>query len=152
MHVNILTQCIPSPLFEGMWRHDSDRTATGYRSLEYWMDIGRMLEEAAVDALFFADPYGMYDVYAASAAPAVRHSIQVPAVDPLLVIPAIAAVTRSLGFAVPFPTSSPAPSPCARTFSSLDHLTGGRIGWNIVTSDPKLAQGTGMAPSLEHDE
>jgi long-chain alkane monooxygenase len=152
MHLNVLTQCIPAPLFEGMWRHADDRTGTGYRSLAHWVDIARQLEAACVDALFFADIHGVYDVYQNSTGPAVRHSVQVPAIDPVLVIPAAAAATRQLGFAVTYSTSYHPPYQCARIFSTLDHLTDGRIGWNIVTSDLRLAQGTGLAAPLGHDE
>jgi long-chain alkane monooxygenase len=152
MHLNVLTQCIPSPLFEGLWRDPADETAVGYRRLGYWVDIARRLEEACVDALFFADIHGVYDVYQGSYAPAVRHTVQVPAIDPVLVIPAAAAATRHLGFAVTYSTAYYEPYQCARTFSTLDHLTDGRIGWNIVTSDLRLAQGTGLARQLAHDE
>lgn len=152
MHLNVLTQCIPSPLFEGMWRHQSDRTATGYRTPDYWVDISRRLEAACIDALFFADIHGVYDIYQGSTAPAVRHTVQVPALDPTLVIPAAAAATQRLGFAVTYSTSYHAPYQCARVFSTLDHLTSGRVGWNIVTSDLKLARGTGMAEQMAHDE
>jgi long-chain alkane monooxygenase len=152
VHLNVLTQCIPAPLFEGMWRHPDDETATGYRSLEYWTTIARRLEAACLDTLFFADIHGVYDVYQGSTAPAVRHSVQVPSIDPVLVIPAAAAVTRELGFAVTYSTSYHPPYQCARLFSSLDHLTGGRVGWNIVTSDLRLARGTGLAPQTGHDE
>jgi FMN-dependent oxidoreductase (nitrilotriacetate monooxygenase family) len=152
MHVNVLTQCIPSPLFEGMWRHPADETATGYRSLEYWLDLARRVEDAGVDAIFFADIHGAYDVYQNSTAPSVRHCVQVPAIDPVLVIPAAATVTRQLGFAVTYSTSYHSPFQCARLFSSLDHLTRGRIGWNIVTSDLRLATRTGLAAQLPHDE
>jgi FMN-dependent oxidoreductase (nitrilotriacetate monooxygenase family) len=151
MHLNVLTQCIPAPLFEGLWRHPGDRTASGYRSLEYWTDLARQLEAACLDALFFADIHGVYDVYQGSHAPAVRHTVQVPAIDPVLVIPAAAAVTRHLGFAVTYSTSYHQPYQCARVFSTLDHLTGGRIGWNVVTSDLRLAEGTGMAEQCPHD-
>ena len=72
MHVNVLTQCIPAPFFEGMWRHPGDRTATGYRSLEHWTSLARRLEAACVDALFFADIHGVYDTYQGSPAPAIR--------------------------------------------------------------------------------
>jgi long-chain alkane monooxygenase len=152
MHLNVLTQCIPSPLFEGMWRDPGDRSATGYRTLDYWLDVSRRLEAACIDALFFADIHGVYDIYQGSAAPAIRHTVQVPALDPTLVIPAAAAVTERLGFAVTYSTSYHAPYQCARVFSTLDHLTSGRIGWNIVTSDLKLARGTGMAGQMAHDE
>src|SRR6266700_3659952 len=105
MHLNVLTQCIPGPMFEGLWRHPQDETATGYRSLDYWTSLARRLEDACVDALFLADIHGVFDVYQGSPAPAVRHSVQVPAVDPVLVVPAAAAVTRHLGFAVTYSTS-----------------------------------------------
>lgn len=152
MHLNVLTQCIPSPLFEGLWRHPDDETATGYRSLQYWTSLARRLEAACIDALFFADIHGIYDVYQGSWQPSVRHAMQVPAIDPVVVLPAAAAVTEHLGFAVTYSTSYHSPYQCARLFSSLDHLTGGRVGWNIVTSDLRLAASTGLAEYLAHDE
>jgi FMN-dependent oxidoreductase (nitrilotriacetate monooxygenase family) len=151
MHLNVLTQGIPSPIFEGMWRHEQDRSATGYRTLEYWTDIARRLEAACVDALFFADFQGVYEAYENSPAPALRHGLHVPAIDPLLLIPAMAAATSHLGFTVTYCVSYEAPFQCARVFSTLDHLTGGRIGWNIVTSDLRLAGRTGLARYEEHD-
>jgi FMN-dependent oxidoreductase (nitrilotriacetate monooxygenase family) len=152
MHLNVLTQCIPAPFFEGMWRHPGDGTATGYRSLDYWTNVARRLEAACIDALFFADVHGVYDTYQGSPAPAIRHTVQVPAIDPVVLVPALAAVTQHLGFAVTYSTSYHAPYQCARVFSSLDHLTGGRIGWNIVTSDLRLARGTGLADHLSHED
>jgi FMN-dependent oxidoreductase (nitrilotriacetate monooxygenase family) len=152
MHLNVLTQCIPSPLFEGLWRDPDDETATGYRSLEYWTSLARRLEAACIDALFFADIHGIYDVYQGSWRPAVRHAMQVPAIDPIVVLPAAAAVTRHLGFAVTYSVSYHPPYQCARLFSSLDHLTGGRVGWNIVTSDLRMASATGLAEYVAHDE
>ena len=152
MHLNVLTQCVPAPLFEGMWRDPADETAVGYRRLEYWVDLARRLESACVDALFFADIHGIYDVYQGSFAPAVRHAVQVPAIDPVLVVPAVAAATRHLGYAVTYSTAYHPPYQCARVFSTLDHLTDGRIGWNIVTSDLRLAEGTGLAEQLPHDD
>jgi long-chain alkane monooxygenase len=152
MHLNVLTQCIPAPFFEGTWRHPGDDTAAGYRSLEHWLHTARQLESACIDALFFADTHGIYDIYQGSCAPAIRHAVQVPAIDPVLVIPAAATVTRHLGFAVTYSTSYHAPYQCARLFSTLDHLTGGRVGWNIVTSDLRLSGGTGLSPQLPHDE
>ncbi|MGP0047269.1 MAG: LLM class flavin-dependent oxidoreductase [Solirubrobacteraceae bacterium] len=151
MHLNVLTQCSPSPTFEWMWRHPDDRSATGYRTLDYWTGLARRLEEARIDALFFADVHGLYDVYGGSWAPAVRHGVQVPSIDPLLVIPAAAAVTRSLGFAVTYSTTYHPPYQCARTFTTLDHLTGGRIGWNVVTSYLPSAAANGLGEQLDHD-
>ncbi|HEV2371926.1 MAG TPA: LLM class flavin-dependent oxidoreductase [Streptosporangiaceae bacterium] len=152
MYLNVFTQCSPSPQFKGFWRHPADRSATGYRSLEYWTDLATRLEQACVDALFFADIHGAYDVYRGSWQTAVKHAVQIPSIDPALVIPACAAVTRSLGFAVTYSTTYHPPYECARLFSSLDHLTRGRIGWNIVTSYLRSAEGNGLGCYLDHDE
>lgn len=152
MHLNVLTQCVPAPLFEGMWRHPDDRSATGYRRLDYFVRMAKRLEAACVDALFFADIHGIYDIYEGSWVPSVRHGMQVPAIDPVLMISALAAATERLGFAVTYSTSYHPPFQCARVFSTLDHLTGGRIGWNIVTSDERLAAGTGLGDQVPHDE
>lgn len=152
MHLNLFTQCSPSPQFKGFWRHPRDRSATGYRDLGYWVELGRRLEAACLDALFFADVHGTYDVYQGSWRAAVRHAVQIPSVDPLLVLPAIAATTTRLGLAVTYSTTYHAPYECARVFSSLDHLTGGRVAWNIVTSYLRSASANGLGEYLDHDE
>jgi FMN-dependent oxidoreductase (nitrilotriacetate monooxygenase family) len=152
MHLNVFTECSPSPQFVGMWRDPDDRTATGYRSLEYWTGVARKLEQACVDAIFFADIHGTYDVYKGSWATAVKHGVQIPSIDPVLVVSALAAVTRELGFAVTYSTTYHQPYECARLFTSLDHLTNGRIAWNIVTSYLRSAEGCGLGDYLEHDQ
>ncbi|MGH3728019.1 MAG: LLM class flavin-dependent oxidoreductase [Micromonosporaceae bacterium] len=151
MHLNVFTQCSPSPQFKGMWRDTADRTAQGYRSTRHWVDIARKLEDACVDALFFADIHGTYDVYRGSWSTAVRHAVQTPSVDPALLIPALAMSTSKLGFAVTYSTTYHPPYECARLFSSLDHLTEGRIGWNIVTSYLSSAERNGLGEHLDHD-
>lgn len=113
--------------------------------------MARRLESACIDALFFADTHGLYDVYRGSWAPAVEHAVQTPSIDPVLVLSAAAAVTRSLGFAVTYSTTYHAPYECARVFSSLDHLTGGRVAWNIVTSYLRSACANGLGEELPHD-
>ncbi|HTB49614.1 MAG TPA: NtaA/DmoA family FMN-dependent monooxygenase [Solirubrobacteraceae bacterium] len=151
MHLNVLTQCSPSPTFEWMWQDPGDRTATGYRSLAHWVELARQLESACIDALFFADVHGTYDVYRDTWSDAVRHGVQTPSIDPLLVIPAAAAATRHLGFAVTYSTTYHPPYQCARVFTSLDHLTEGRIAWNIVTSYLRSASSNGLGGELDHD-
>ena len=151
MHLNVFTECSPSPQFVGMWRMPGDETSTGYRSLPYWIGVARKLEEACVDAVFFADIHGTYDVYRGSWATAVRNGVQIPSIDPVPVVAALAAVTRDLGFAVTYSTTYHQPYECARLFSSLDHLTSGRIGWNIVTSYLRSATDNGLGEYLDHD-
>ncbi len=64
---------------------------------------------------------------------AIRHAVQIPLLDPMLLVPAMAAVTQHLGFGVTVNLAWEPPALLARRFSTLDHLTRGRIGWNIVT-------------------
>lgn len=118
----------------GLWRHPEEQ-AHRYRELAYWRDYARLVERGRFDAIFFADMLGAYDVYRGSAAPALEQAIQIPLNDPRYLVPALAAVTTQLGFAVTLSVTYDRPFPVARQLSTLDHLTGGRIGWNIVTSN-----------------
>jgi alkanesulfonate monooxygenase len=75
----------------------------------------------------------VYDVYGASPDAALRGGVQVPLLDPAMLVPAMATVTEHLGFGVTCNLAYEPPYPFARRMSTLDHLTGGRMGWNIVT-------------------
>ncbi|SFB02391.1 FMN-dependent oxidoreductase, nitrilotriacetate monooxygenase family [Cohnella sp. OV330] len=118
----------------GLWAHPEDRSDE-YTSLKYWTEFAKTLERGRFDAVFFADMLGVYDVYKGSLDTAVRQAIQVPLNDPSYLIPAMAAVTKHLGFAATFSTTYEHPYALARKLSTLDHLTRGRVGWNIVTSN-----------------
>ncbi|MFT4010652.1 MAG: LLM class flavin-dependent oxidoreductase [Nocardioidaceae bacterium] len=136
----------------GLWRHPDSR-ADEYKSLGYWTDLARTLERGTFDALFLADVLGVYDVYQGSAASALRDAAQVPMGDPFLQVPAMAAVTEHLGFAVTAAVTFNQPYQLARTFSSLDHLTGGRVGINVVTSYLASAgRNLGRSGNIPHDE
>src|ERR1700724_205735 len=115
----------------GLWTHPRDR-ADRYNTLDYWVELARILERGKFDALFLADVLGVYDVYRGSPDAAIANAVQVPVNDPLLLIPAMAYVTRNLGFGVTCAVSYEHPYTLARRFSTLDHLTGGRIGWECV--------------------
>ena len=117
----------------GLWRHPDDQ-AWRYKDLDYWLDLARLLERGRFDGIFIADVLGVYDVYGGSRDAAVRHAAQVPVGDPLLTVPAMAAVTEHLGFGITASTGFEHPYPFARRMSTLDHLTKGRVGWNVVTS------------------
>ena len=136
----------------GLWTHPRDRSAE-YRTIGYWIELARLLERGLFDGVFIADVLGVYDVYEGSAASALRHAVQVPANDPLLIVPAMAAVTEHLGFGVTFSLTYEHPYPFARRMSTLDHLTGGRVGWNIVTGYlDSAARNLGLPQQLAHDE
>jgi FMN-dependent oxidoreductase (nitrilotriacetate monooxygenase family) len=136
----------------GLWAHPRDRSAN-YTDLDYWTGLARTLERGRFDGIFLADVLGIYDVYGGSPDAALRHAVQVPVNDPVLLIPAMAAVTEHLGFGVTSTLSYEPPYPFARRMSTLDHLTKGRIGWNIVTGYlDSAAAGMGFAVQPRHDE
>ncbi|MCR3823939.1 LLM class flavin-dependent oxidoreductase, partial [Pseudomonas aeruginosa] len=76
---------------------------------------------------------GVYDVYQGGIEVTAREAVQLPVNDPLMLVSAMAGVTEHLGFGVTANLTYEAPYPFARRLSTLDHLSDGRIGWNIVT-------------------
>ena len=152
IHLNAFTQCTPTSQQIGQWKNPKDKMSRGYVDLEYWTDLARILERGCFDALFLADIHGIYDTYAGSRDAALRHAVQTPGVDPMLLISAMALVTKNLGFASTYSTTYHAPYECARAFASLDHFTKGRVGWNVVTSYVKNAEYNGLGVMLPHDE
>jgi FMN-dependent oxidoreductase (nitrilotriacetate monooxygenase family) len=121
--------------------------------MEYWIELAKLLERGRFDAVFLADVLGVYDVYQSSREPALRHAVQVPVNDPMLVVPVMAQVTRRLGFGVTSSVMYEHPYIFARKMSTLDHLTKGRVGWNIVTSYlDSAARNAGLPRQVRHDE
>ncbi|MGU3499696.1 LLM class flavin-dependent oxidoreductase [Mycobacterium sp. C31M] len=136
----------------GLWRHPRDQTHR-YNTIEYWTELARILDDGRFDALFIADALGLLDTYAGSAEASLRTGTQSPVSDPLLLVSAMAAVTTHLGFGVTVSTTYEHPYLLARKFSTLDHLTGGRIAWNIVTSQlESAARNLGLERQIPHDE
>ncbi|SIR23013.1 FMN-dependent oxidoreductase, nitrilotriacetate monooxygenase family [Rhizobium sp. RU20A] len=135
----------------GLWTHPRDRSAD-YRRLSYWTELARTLERGLFDGIFLADIIGVYDIYQGSVDLTLKETIQLPVNDPILLISAMAAATQHLGFGVTVNTSVEAPYTFARRMSTLDHLTEGRIGWNIVTGYlDSAARALGQSGLGEHD-
>lgn len=135
----------------GLWTHPRDRSID-YNTIEYWTHQARVLERGLFDGLFLADIVGVYDVYARNVDLTLRESIQLPVNDPMLLVSAMAAVTQNLGFGVTVNSTYEAPYLLARRFSTLDHLTRGRVGWNIVTGYlDSAARAMGLDEQLPHD-
>jgi alkanesulfonate monooxygenase len=136
----------------GLWRHPRDRSRD-YKSLGYWVELAQILERGLFDGLFLADVLGVYDVFGGTPDAALAHAVQVPVNDPLLLVPAMAAATRHLGFGVTVNLSYEPPYSFARRMTTLDHLTDGRIGWNVVTGYlDSAARGMGLAGQKRHDD
>ncbi|MCU1446731.1 MAG: hypothetical protein JWP54_2389 [Cryobacterium sp.] len=116
----------------GTWKL-ADNTATDFLDLNHWLTMARRCEAAGVDFLFFADDYGYPVVDGGLPATAIRGGVQFPKGDPLAILPALAAVTEKLGLVTTLSTMVEQPPMVARKMATLDHMTNGRIGWNVVT-------------------
>ena len=139
----------------GGWRHPQADLHDVFAPSRY-EHIARVLEDARFDGCFFADTLGIPDVYQDSFAAYVEHGGQLSYLDPLMVLPLMANVTRHLGLGATLSTSFHQPYHLARSLSSLDHLSGGRACWNIVTSTMDFeARNFGMdslpAPQARYD-
>jgi len=135
----------------GLWRHPRDRSHH-YTDPDHWVELARLLEKGLFDGVFLADVLGVYDVFDGSADAALRHGIQVPLNDPLALVPLMAGVTEHLGFGVTCALTYEHPYSFARRISTLDHLTRGRIGWNIVTGYLDSAARNLGLERLAHDD
>jgi len=152
IHLNAFDMACPGHIQQGMWTHPRDQSVR-VNELQYWMDYARKLEAGLFDGIFFADVVGVYDVYGGSPDAAVSGGVQLPANDPTIVIPAMAAVTSNLAFGVTCNLTYEQPFLFARRMSTLDHLTGGRIGWNIVTGYlDSAARAIGLQGQVAHDD
>lgn len=136
----------------GLWKHPANQRHR-YKDLQYWVELAQLLERGKFDALFLADVLGFYDIFRGSRDAALRDAVQAPVNDPSLIIPTMAYATEHLSFAVTIPTTYEPPYAHARRMTTLDHLTNGRIGWNIVTSFlPSAARNFGLDRMVTHDE
>ena len=135
----------------GLWTHPNDESHR-FNELSYWTDLAKTLESGLFDGLFIADITGSYDVYQNNLDITLKESIQLPSHDPTTLVSAMAAVTKHLGFGITVNLSYESPYQFARRFASLDHLTQGRIGWNIVTGYlDSAARLVGQTQLQEHD-
>jgi len=149
--LNAFTMNCVGHINHGLWTHPRD-TSSQYKTLEYWTELAQLLERGLFDGLFIADIVGVYDVYQDNLDVTLKESIQLPVNDPLLLVSAMAAVTRHLGFGLTANLTYEAPYLFARRLSTLDHLTRGRVGWNIVTGYlDSAAKAMGLTEQLEHD-
>lgn len=138
----------------GLWKHPEDKSTE--KGLDYWINLAKLLERGKINAVFIADVLSGYDVYNGprNLKAALNSGAQFPVTEPSLFVPAMAAVTKNLAFGVTFSTISEAPYHFARRLGTLDHLTKGRIGWNVVSSylDSSARNLLNNEPLPPHDE
>lgn len=152
IYLNAFDMCCIGHQSPGLWTHPFDKADT-YKDLEYWTNLAQLLEKGGFDCLFLADVLGTYDVYKGTRDTAIATATQVPVNDPTIPISAMAAVTKKLGFGITVSLTYELPYAFARRMSTLDHLTKGRVAWNVVTGYLKSAAlNLGLTEQVEHDE
>lgn len=119
----------------GMWRHPrSTSSGDDWARPELYQHIAQVCERGLFDMVFFADLNYISDTFTGSLEPALQYAVQAPEHDPIPLLSFMAAVTSKIGLASTLSTSHHHPFYAARLFGTLDHLTRGRAGWNVVTS------------------
>src|SRR6478672_391185 len=119
--------------FHGIWRHPRARNRE-FKAFDPWVDLAKRAEQAKVDAFFFTDVIGVQGQYQGSNDVVFEMAMNVPIGDCTMLIPAMAHQTRDIGFLYLSSVIQHHRFVFARAASTWDHLSNGRIGWNIVTS------------------
>jgi alkanesulfonate monooxygenase SsuD/methylene tetrahydromethanopterin reductase-like flavin-dependent oxidoreductase (luciferase family) len=125
-------------LFPLTWekiRTPGDNSRTKDR-LSYWTWLAQIAERGKISCIFFADAYGELEVYQGKADAQYKGGNHVAKFEPTLLVPAMAAVTKSVGFGITGSTSYIPPYRLVRDWSTLDHLTEGRIGEFFIPPTP----------------
>ena len=138
----------PVSIHSAWWRFPGAWPEANF-NLEQLAYLARTLERGLFDAFFMADHQALLNMPMA----ALQRSATVTSFEPMTLLPALAMVTRHLGLIATASTTYNEPYHVARRFASLDHLSGGRAGWNLVTSaNPHEALNFGREEHLEHHQ
>jgi len=124
------------------WRHPGAQADAG-SNFRHYVELAQKAEAAKFDAVFLADSVGVRN----SDLPSLSRTARADHFEPLTLLSAIAALTERIGLIATVSTSFNEPFNVARKFASLDQISGGRSGWNLVTSS-----GTGEAQNFNRDE
>jgi long-chain alkane monooxygenase len=121
----------------GMWRHPKDKINWDWSRPAYWQHMARTMERGLFDAIFIADELAPYNNYEGSSDATVKYAVQCPVHEPSTLVPILTTATSHIGVGVTLSTAFEHPYSMVRRLSSLDHLSGGRVAWNIVSSYSK---------------
>lgn len=138
----------PVSIHTAWWRYPGGYTDANF-NLEHIVSFAKSLERGCFDAFFMADHLAVLNM----PIDALKRSATVTSFDPLTLLPALSMVTKHLGLIATASSTFEPPYLIARRFASLDHISGGRAGWNLVTtSNPDAALNFGLSNAMEHDE
>ncbi|MGC5247439.1 NtaA/DmoA family FMN-dependent monooxygenase [Gordonia sp. DT219] len=137
----------------GSWKIPGRESEPNFTDLDYWITLARKCEAAGVDFLFFADSYGYPTMDGAVIPGAITHNVNFTNIDPQVILSALAAHTEKLGLVTTVSTQVEQPAVVARQYRTLDHLSKGRVGWNIVTGSAQAGSALLFGePLMAHDD
>ena len=135
------------------WADPLDQQLDGLQDFAYWQKLARTLERGCFDGVFFADSPATHAVYKGSVVPSVQYGASWPNHDPMPLVAVMAAATRYLGIGVTLSTTGTTPYLATRRISTLNYLSRGRVGWNIVSGFSNAEHmANGMGVQMAHDE
>ena len=135
------------------WTDPKDGQLDGLQDFAYWQNMARTLERGCFDGVFFADSPATHAVYKGSPVTSVQHGVSWPNHDPMPLVAAMAAATTHLGIGVTLSTTGTTPYLATRRISTLNYLSRGRVGWNIVCGFSAAEQlASGLGAQTPHDE
>jgi FMN-dependent oxidoreductase (nitrilotriacetate monooxygenase family) len=134
-----------------MWRHPRTDRSYDWRRPALYQHIAQVCERGKLDLVFFADFNYIFDAYQGTPDAALRYATQTPMHDPMPLLSWMAAVTSRIGLAATCAVSHQHPYYIARLFATLDHLTEGRVGWNVVTYSNPHETSKDYTEPHEHD-
>jgi FMN-dependent oxidoreductase (nitrilotriacetate monooxygenase family) len=138
---------------ETTWREPGARVGRHYPDVGLFEDIARVAERGLIDLIFFGDSTGIPNTWKDSIDDAVRYGVAWPRLDMSPWITAMSRVTKHIGFGLTYATTFMHPFYVARLLNSLDHITNGRIAFNVITSQRKAdAQNYGFDELMEHGQ
>ena len=152
--MHLVGYCLAGPTWHnyGIWRHPESDGLDMLDPARY-EEIARVLEHGKFDGLFFVDFLMLFDSYAGGYRTNLKEGGQQCMMDPMQLLAAMARVTSHLGLAATMSTTFYHPYHIARAFASLDHISKGRAGWNVVTSAmEREAKNFGMHALLGKNE
>lgn len=138
----------PVTIHTGAWRYPGAYADANF-NLKHIVQLAKKLEEGKFDAFFMADHLAVLNM----PMEALKRSSTPTSFEPMTLLPALAMVTKHLGLVATGSTTYDEPFHVARRFASLDHISNGRAGWNVVTTaNPNASMNFGREEQMDHDE
>ncbi len=152
--IHLVSFLINSPINHTIlsWADERDNRLKALGDMKLWQELGKTLERGRFDAIFFADTPGVFDRYKQRLDESLRYGVCWPTHDPVPLLGIIGAATEHLGLTATVSTGPHHPYALVRSLSTLDYLTNGRVGWNIVTGHLRGEHRAFGLPEREHDQ